>query len=70
MEIQISELNIITLCIVVIVGAMGIISLINHDDITATACVSGLLGYMGRYYQSKANTLYTGETPLEEDVKQ
>ena len=67
MEIKIAELNVITLLIVVIVGAMGIISLMQHDNITATACVSGLLGYMGRYAQSKINELSTS-TPEDDNL--
>lgn len=66
MEIQISEINIITLLIVIIVGVIGILSLyLRYDQIT-TACVSGLLGYMGRYFYDKAtnnqeNTITCGD---------
>lgn len=48
MDIKFTETSIVSVMIVTYVGLMGIISLYLHADMIATACASGLVGYLGR----------------------
>ena len=48
MDIKFTETSLVSLLIVTYVGLMGIISLYIKADMVATACASGLVGYLGR----------------------
>lgn len=48
MDIKFTETSIVSVMIVTYVGLMGLVSLYLHADMIATACASGLVGYLGR----------------------
>ena len=56
-ELKFTEINIPTILIIVFVGTMGIISIHMNQNMIATVCASGLVGYLGRGLQmSKGDT--------------
>ena len=64
-KIKIAEINFVTLSIVYLVGIIGILSVGTYEQITI-ACVSGLVGYMGRFVQTKSKD--DTETTYEESA--
>ncbi len=59
-DLKFTEINIPTILIITFVGVMGIISIYLNENMIATACASGLVGYLGRGLQTnKGDTVST-----------
>lgn len=66
MDIKFTETSIVSVLIVTYVGLMGMISLYLHADMIATACASGLVGYLGRGLIN-TETSKASEEAIDED---
>ena len=51
-DLKFTEINIPSILIICFVGTMGIISIYANQNMIATACASGLVGYLGRGLQT------------------
>ena len=67
-EIKISEINITNILIVIFVGSGGVLGVFFKNEVIASSCFAGLIGYLARGYNHNKETIKeeTSEDILQE----